>query len=101
MKLRHKLDDPDYKMHYVFVTTVDIGSEYHDAISGVCLYEFREKRKIVRILAGYGESKCKSEDILPKNPRKTMGWGSGRPNSMSKGKGCSIGIESELLAALK
>ena len=92
IKLRYRRGGKYYKEWYCYATACDSGS--NELLSGTCLYQFSEKRKLVKIIAGRVDGKGKTTVYNPIGASASI-------NSMPKGKGCSVSSELEALVGLK
>ena len=109
MKPHYKKGGNHYKEWFVYLSKLVIPPElfyaggiyrrgatvYAEAMSGVPLYEFTERRKLIRILSSVVEGYDK---VAFYNPERD---GSPMAKSAFKSVGSSVSLESALLGALK
>jgi hypothetical protein len=109
VKLRYKRGGKHYKEWFVYLSKLVIPPEffyaggiyrrgttvYAEAMAGVPLYEFTERRKLIRILSSNVEGHGK---VAFYNPERD---GSPMAKSAFKSIGSSVSLESALLEALK
>lgn len=78
----------DLKHYFCFVSACEVGNE--ELLSGICLYQFKVGRKLVKILLGSVENVGWTADLTPT-----------RVNEGLKGKEFDSGSALEALAGLK
>ena len=109
MKPRYKKGGKHYKEWFVYLSKLVIPPElfyaggiyrrgttvYAEAMSGVPLYEFTERRKLIRVVSSVVEGRGK---VVVYDPERD---GSPMAKSAFKSRGSSVSLESVLLEALK